>query len=520
MESPFQSIIAQEISPTPSEKAAIRDFAQDTDAEIASREFAIDRLRCEVAELRRRSEEHKAIIAPIRRVPPEVMAEIFLQLAAIEAEFGRYSCPSPLSQLQGDTYEKRYRVASYRVFVAEVVELDLPQLQERKVKTIDLCKGLLKTVLFYANRWRCVDLENLPGHSYDVLDGLLPASLPLLETLSFSRDERRDNTECIPWAGLCIAPKLRHLYFDSICDARILNEGISSTFPWSHLTQLEVGDCSAYDCLQVLSQASAAVTCRFVVEQPSFLGHPLVSHSGLRRLEIEAHGDLHLLWGCLTCPLLSTLAVEANRPGFYFHDFPSFMTRSTATLENFTLRGCTINGDEFLACLAGMPHLRQLDVTELGNTPQFTDEVWEALAWAPNSPAPLIANLKSLDLQGGKCFSHGSLFRMLKSRVRTPDSPVGFVPKLKSVDISFWRNLSKSALRRINGLSRFGLGIYVEGKDDDEEEDDGSEASDIENDKLDGSGPEGEDAQDESPHPGAEGNRPRKALFTLLTLDY
>ncbi|KAJ7118726.1 hypothetical protein C8R44DRAFT_546078, partial [Mycena epipterygia] len=82
--------------PSVSETAAIQDFIRNTDAEIGSKErnivalqASIDQLVCEVAELRRCSDQHKAIIAPIRRVPHEVMAEIFMQLAEIEEENGR-----------------------------------------------------------------------------------------------------------------------------------------------------------------------------------------------------------------------------------------------------------------------------------------------------------------------------------------------------------------------------------------------------------------------------------------------
>ncbi|KAJ7821731.1 hypothetical protein B0H13DRAFT_2449202, partial [Mycena leptocephala] len=87
--SPFQSLIVQERTPAVSETAAIRDFTREIDAEVARKELIIDRLLCEVEELRRCSEQHKALIAPIRRVPPEVMAEIFLQLAEIEADTWR-----------------------------------------------------------------------------------------------------------------------------------------------------------------------------------------------------------------------------------------------------------------------------------------------------------------------------------------------------------------------------------------------------------------------------------------------
>jgi hypothetical protein len=64
----------------------LRDLSSDTDSEIAWREPAVDPLLCELVKLRRRAE----YISPIRRVPPEIMAEIFLHLTAIDLIFGTW----------------------------------------------------------------------------------------------------------------------------------------------------------------------------------------------------------------------------------------------------------------------------------------------------------------------------------------------------------------------------------------------------------------------------------------------
>ncbi|KAJ7461013.1 hypothetical protein B0H11DRAFT_1677491, partial [Mycena galericulata] len=82
---PFRSLMTSNILPTASEARAIRDFSRDTDAAIAEREGTIAQLLCEVVELRRSSEQHKAIIAPIRRIPSEILAEIFMQATGDEA---------------------------------------------------------------------------------------------------------------------------------------------------------------------------------------------------------------------------------------------------------------------------------------------------------------------------------------------------------------------------------------------------------------------------------------------------
>ncbi|KAF7353671.1 hypothetical protein MVEN_01052000 [Mycena venus] len=219
--SPFQSIIAQARMPDVWETAAIRDFSRDTDAEILARELAIDRLLCEVAELRRRSEQHKAIIAPIQRVPPEIMAEIFLQLAAIEAEVeidSRYDVGDYLVNKKPMVRPVRHRAPlifgeisrEWRFIMLSTPSLwnsislsctdegvqtnislcdlwlkrsgSLPlsirlfrdwDISHPSQKVIENFQDVMKTILPYAQRWRILDLENLPVPSYDVLDGNL-----------------------------------------------------------------------------------------------------------------------------------------------------------------------------------------------------------------------------------------------------------------------------------------------------------------------------------------------------------
>ncbi|KAJ7349163.1 hypothetical protein DFH08DRAFT_864588 [Mycena albidolilacea] len=529
--SPFQCIIARELMPTASETAAIREFVLETDAEIARRERDINRPRCEVVELRRRAEQHKAILAPIRRVPPEILAEIFLQLADIERFWGR----SHNYYNDGEIFEKEYltrpSLRTAPLIFGQIsrkwraVALSIPSLWNRislkctdkkmennislcnmwlkrsgalplffqfhrliyfpsdvvSPKLVDDYRVLLRTILPHAKRWRSVDLENFPASSYKVLHDLLPNSVLVLEALSVRYDSREQPAlVSTPWAGLHIAPKLRLLDFSSIRGAEIIVGGERPTFPWSQLTHIDVGDCSAYDCLRILGQALTAVACKFAVKHPSPLQHPPVSHSGLRTFKLKYDGDVFLLWSCLTCPLLSTLAIEKQvfSSNISLRGLPSFIARSGATIENFTLDSSSFDDTQFMASLTEMPRLRRLCVLEHGTGTQFTDAVWGSLT--SNSPSPLVPDLESLRLEGATGFSHKSVVRMLESRVRTADSPADFVPKLKVVSITIFRNMSQSALSRLMEFEKFGLEIGVDVYSYNEEEEDGSEASDAE----------------------------------------
>ncbi|KAJ6520533.1 hypothetical protein C8R45DRAFT_1121078, partial [Mycena sanguinolenta] len=82
-------------------------------------------------------------------------------------------------------------------------------------KVVDDYKGLLRTVLPYAERWRLVDMEHVPAASYDVLDGRLPDSFPALEALSVHYDSPAV-LSTTPWAGIRSAPKLCVLHLHDV----------------------------------------------------------------------------------------------------------------------------------------------------------------------------------------------------------------------------------------------------------------------------------------------------------------
>jgi hypothetical protein len=193
----------------------------------------------------------------------------------------------------------------------------------------------------------------------------------------------------------------------------------------------------------------------------------------LQTLKIEVYADLHLLWNRLTCSQLSILEIETRQvePLTPQGGLPSFIARSGATIQNFTLSGPTLNDTEFTACLSGMPQLRHLDVAEFSSS-QFTNEVWESLTWRPDSPSPLIPDLESLHFVGGNNCSHKAVAQMLKSRVRSDK------PSLKKVYLAFFRNASDSVWERFIAFQKLGLNITLDMTF--AESDEGSEISDAE----------------------------------------
>ncbi|KAJ7684631.1 hypothetical protein DFH06DRAFT_13455 [Mycena polygramma] len=533
----FRSLIDSTTLPTSFESASVREFLRETDEGIASRVRRINRLLCEVAELRRRSEQHKPIVAPIRRVPPEVMGEIFVQLAAIDKPWylpdterllelqhtvQPFSRRAPLifGQISREWRAIALSIPSLwnsvalhcrsakdltNIFLCSTwlqrsgslplsIRLYRSYGQEAPTsQNIRACQDLIRTILPFAQRWRSLELQNLPASSYDVLHELLPDSVPMLESLSIEHYQKPKMTigQSTPWTRFCVAPKLHLLYFDSVNGANIATLG-EPTFPWSQLMHIDVRDCSAYDCLAILGQASMAVACKFMVNKPSLLQHPSVSHPGLQTLKLEVYDNILPVWSCLTCPALSTFSIHSESAADHFpENLASFLSRSGQVIEDFTLMGSNLDATQFLSCLTRMPRLRRLQVSEHGDGEQFTDRVWESLTWTPaQDSSPLIPNLKSLDLAGCRQFSHRSVVHFLKSRIQNVDSPADF-SSLQEMNLSIWRPMSESAYERLMAFGKFGLKITVDvlgdgdvrTEESDTEDEDGSEVSDTENDK-------------------------------------
>ncbi|KAF8870648.1 hypothetical protein BD779DRAFT_1454985, partial [Infundibulicybe gibba] len=84
--SPVPSLLACDVDPSPAEVDLIHSFLAQSQVQMSDIDFEIHqatnllhRLTQERSELSSLAENHKSLIAPIRKLPPEILAEIFIE---------------------------------------------------------------------------------------------------------------------------------------------------------------------------------------------------------------------------------------------------------------------------------------------------------------------------------------------------------------------------------------------------------------------------------------------------------
>lgn len=459
---------------------------------------------------------HISQVASIRRIPPELLGEIFIHAVDLEARTAYSSDSESYYGSERIGGGENYHIISPRphrppLIFAEicsewrVIALSTPHLWNsmslkvtgsKMQANILLCetwmkrsgslpisirlyrkpgssprstKKLIGTILPHAHRWRWLELD-VPALSYHILGDIPPGSIPNLEYLSINHDNPELEQALIgssrnPWAAFQNAPKLNDLYFDCIGAALISTSAERPTFPWSQLIHIDVGDCSLDDCLQILAQASTAIFCIFHVTRhsPSLQFHASFIHPRLRTLKIDSFIDIQLFWTAVTCSALSTLSLELHGRGEVggAQDLAQFLARCGGTIEDLTLSQSSLNETQFITCLRDMPRLRRLDIYEDHDSATFTDRVAEALTLAPvfvDEPSPpLIPKLVSLSLSGGWFCSDAYLTRMLESRI--PGQDEHRQEPLEHLFLYICRKMSRSVTNRLISFRKQGVAV-------------------------------------------------------------
>ncbi|KAJ6517512.1 hypothetical protein C8R47DRAFT_255505 [Mycena vitilis] len=466
------------------------------DAEIEQLQGLLSRLVSE----RRALAEHlgacRKVSAPIRRLPVELLTEIFQ--ASIPCKENTKTPHSSTSKEELDRLAKRSLLELSQVSsLWHTIAIGTPQLWSTIIvdtsrwgqppASADICLALIRRSLLrsrdcplvlrvhcsandyspsvlkllskHARRWQDVDLM-LPR---EVTANLKTArgNLPLLETLTFGNDFRGVNV-------FKTAPDLRKVTLLGRA------EGIDSEkLPWTQLQEVEytggkgAGSPAALSVAQYLS-LGAALTLDANLEDNAVLWPAVVSRIGtltllLRPSPSNANNCLGQVFISMTLPHLRRLSFQSGKEylplAWNQPQFLDFSRRSSLHDHLISLNlHATITDVELLQCLSGLPLLERLMIrSEYITRPNHisvTDALLQGLILYREGTS-LVPRLHFFSLTSFLHFSDDAYWEFLSSRLdsepehRSSDQPFGIVIRALGYDT---RDLGVELSTRISEL--------------------------------------------------------------------
>ncbi|KNZ79529.1 hypothetical protein J132_09257 [Termitomyces sp. J132] len=288
---------------------------------------------------------------------------------------------------------------------------------------------VMTILMAHSHRWKAVDFK-FARRIPEVLSGLKPGSLPILETAVLSSRYSID----LPYGKL---PPLEEVW-DAFHSSQSLTRGYweidylesnLKKIPWSRLTSIEVTMMIA-SLFEVLPQLQNLVDLHFIDPYSCYNAHLLqfperrptpeapVTLPYLRKLHLVTMRTADEIFNKLTLPSLVSVHVEQKRVWLYRPDpsvFRELLLRSRCSLKEYIydISGDPIAEDILLDILSSqtMSSLKYLTV-EPPVTEKFTDVLTRNLS---EGNARILPQLEHLALRWCKK-SSGGLLAMARSR--------------------------------------------------------------------------------------------------------
>ncbi|KAJ6586388.1 hypothetical protein DFH09DRAFT_1028589 [Mycena vulgaris] len=514
MSSPFTSKLGTNYCPQDAEIAEIKALIVEPglrlkclDDEITDLQQALAKLKEEHSRLGTYIEGHMALISPARRLPLDIIQEIFLAcipthrncvMSATEAPvlLGRIcsswrtiSLSTPrlwstlhiaLSPYNNNMslvlYEEKLlqRLATTKTWLARSGECGLSISLQGPYYAVGLSEAtqvLLQALLPLSSRWEHIEFTAV--HSVlAALSHLTEADVPTLK--SFTVNEIHDGQ------GHAIQPDsfplLRGLAISSISLSEIALSPLELPLRWDNLVNLSImagwgqlGDplITSEVALQLLSRCPALQTCQLQVNDLPDTGSGMkhiIECASLHALDLQIGGDLATtmreLLPRLSFPALRHLKLcGPSSDGDGISYTPCFFATAPC-LERLTINLLPFSKSSLIDFLRGLsPTIRTLRIEEtygFNRSSILDDDVLAALIPAPSSPAPWFSNLQELGIHGCGAFSDQALLHLIQSGMTAPA-----LGALKRLAIQFNREMQLDILPDLQHVINGGLHIEL-----------------------------------------------------------
>ncbi|KAJ3755998.1 hypothetical protein EV360DRAFT_72372 [Lentinula raphanica] len=396
-------------------------------------------------------DEHRTLLSPIRRLPIETMAEIFMHCLPTHRYPIRSLKEAPLlltlvcrkwreiamthpplwsalhihvaSEIASDSHELRLRQRGICGWIARSGALPLSfSLSFDEVEDyLDTSHDrFFQTVTNLSPRLEALHLE-VGVRIYESLERLSPQTFPILKRLSLSLDMDADTRYCIGWGipfvsripGMPILSELRINGFD-----QYLHLDSESTFVdhGSNLTELDLGTnlnwgLPLQHVLAILRGAPKLQHCSVHVQSDSVAQtYETVDLHYLRSLSIrfDAEGEdsrdlIEKSFRSLNCPALKALSVISSRHHHTMLPDQFGFTHLLGFLQHLRME-FPMTDDALVRCLALAPNLTVLEIIDCEYSVkhqhpsyqyQVQDTVLQRLTNSPSSPVVLCPKLET-----------------------------------------------------------------------------------------------------------------------------
>ncbi|KAJ7646254.1 hypothetical protein DFH06DRAFT_575937 [Mycena polygramma] len=432
------------------------------DTEIQRLQRLLDRMLSERAELLHYIDGCRSLFCPIRRLPTEIITEIFALCSPDPVHLY-----DPKEEVPDDMFERGSQLHLLRLSQVSVrwhdiiaqtswtITLDCSGMDRqvnhrrillsRSLERSGHCPLVVSCIVNkmesgapeqmlarHCARWRTADiyLSTEAAESFSNTKG----NLPILERLEIG------GSGPLPNDIFSVAPKLTHVTL-------AINRGIVPKLPWAQLRRIDYhfhDGTDAEDQIQSILaiMGSCSSQCVFNVHRLdlSYLAYsaPLTSIvSNIQALSLslyDTEAQLGKILRALSLPCLQKLVFRGwdHRIIWPRDHFPVFVSRSSSpsVLSTLFLHDVVISEDELVACLSDMNALSQLfiqDIVDGRDTESIllTDSLLRRLTWTADSSC-LAPHLSSMRFASLFTFRSQTLLDFITSRL--PSGRRGNVP--------------------------------------------------------------------------------------------
>ncbi|KAJ7724954.1 hypothetical protein DFH07DRAFT_854492 [Mycena maculata] len=488
MESPFKDILYTNIAPSDSQCQTIRELLVGPHQEIANLTdeiVATQALLEALAQRRAALEEfvsaHLALVSPIRRLPADVMQEIFVACLPSGQNSVMSEQDAPLLLCHICNAWRSLALSTPRLWASLHIVLpsmdEMPSINEtvngwlsrsgilplsisvaapRRFE-YDL-STLLQTLIGFSPRWNHIRF-NLPTYnSFSPLASLSPADVPILQTLVLKG---------FNWTYDSPGTPNNHLGFmgtSSLRSLQIPNGRLTSTLlsHWEHLRRLSFRNStavvSADEALTILRKCPLLEMLSLHLTGGNVPPVTPCHMEYLRDLNVVERSTMPTsnIFQHIIAPNLAHLEYRSSMAG---SDLPfTAMLSSSRSLEGLSLKS-RVPTTSLLHTLALIPNLRRL----LLNEPVLPSGEYDPLFMSLlNRPAPeaggvLCPKLECIHL----ILSHVADQALLEFIQARADSSFGTAPRLSRVRVSFQREQEIDIIPPLRRLIDEGLEVSL-----------------------------------------------------------